>query len=104
MFYIYFLYSENSDIYYVGYTDNYTRRFWEHNNSDKDTYSKKHRPWTLKAVFEVGNDRSIAMQIEKFIKKQKSRKLIERIISGEKLYGILARMVRVPNPFGSEKS
>jgi putative endonuclease len=95
MFYIYFLYSKSSDIYYIGYTDDYARRFGEHNSSDRDTFSKKHRPWDLQAVFEAGTDRGQVLKIERFIKKQKSRKLIERIISGEKLTGVLAQLVRV---------
>ncbi len=97
MFYIYFIYSASSDIYYVGHSDNYSCRLEQHNNSDRDTFSKKHRPWELKAAFEVGNDRGTAIKIERFIKKQKSRKLIERIIKGEKLTGILAQLVRVPH-------
>jgi len=97
MYYIYFIYSEKSDIFYVGHSDNYLKRFNQHNTSDRNTFTRKHRPWVLKAVFECGNDRNIAVKIERFIKKQKSRKLIERIISGEELYGILGRLVRVPH-------
>ena len=97
MFYIYFIYSKSSDIYYVGYSNNYLNRIEQHNNSVRDTFSKKHRPWILKAAFEVGIDRGTAIKIERFIKKQKSRKLIERIIAGEKLTGILAQLVRVPH-------
>jgi len=79
----------------VGYTNDYLRRLSEHNNQDKRTFSSKHRPWILKAVFECGNEESNAMSIEKFIKKQKSRTLIEKIISGVQLTGPLAQLVRV---------
>ncbi|WP_186462327.1 hypothetical protein [Pedobacter suwonensis] len=34
---------------------------------------------------------------ERFIKSQKSRKLIERMVKGEMLTGILAQLVRVPH-------
>jgi putative endonuclease len=34
--------------------------------------------------------------MEKFIKKQKSRKLIEKLIGGTEVNGILAQLVRVP--------
>jgi putative endonuclease len=95
MFYIYFLYSPSSDIYYVGYTNDYTRRLSKHNISDKNTFTSKHWPWQLKAVFECGHDEAIAMNIEKFIKKQKSRALIEKVISGVQLTGPLAQLVRV---------
>jgi putative endonuclease len=36
------------------------------------------------------------MKIEKFIKKQKSRRLIEKLIAGCELEGVLAQLVRVP--------
>jgi putative endonuclease len=71
MFYIYILYSPSSDKYYVGYSNDYERRLIEHNSSPKNTFTSKHRPWHLKAVFACGNIEASAMQIEKFIKKQK---------------------------------
>jgi len=37
------------------------------------------------------------MGIEKFIKKQKSRTLIEKLITGGEFFGILAQLVRVPH-------
>ena len=86
MFSIYFLYSKNSDKYYVGYSDNPDRRLIEHNTKDFNTFTKKHRPWDLAYHFPVSEIRGDAMKIEKFIKKQKSRKLIEGIIN-EKLSG-----------------
>lgn len=73
MFYIYILYSNKSDIYYVGYTVDIERRLEEHNLISENSYTSKHRPWKLEAVFEVGNSRSVAMKIEKHIKKQKNR-------------------------------
>jgi putative endonuclease len=97
MFYIYFLYSTSSGIYYVGYTNDYIKRLSEHNTLDKNTFTSKHRPWQLKAVFECGQDEAVAMKIEKFIKKQKSRALIEKVISCVQLTGPLAQLVRVPN-------
>ncbi len=96
MFYIYILYSQSADKYYVGYTNNVEKRLNEHNSSDRNTYTSKHRPWVLSAAFECGDIAAEAMKIEKFIKKQKSRQLIERIIGGDKLTGILARLVSVP--------
>jgi len=97
MFYLYILYSESSDKYYIGYTRDYRRSFHEHNHSDGDTYTSKHRPWILKAVFACGEIEAEAIRLERFIKKQKSRKLIERIIGGEVLTGILAQLVSVPH-------
>jgi putative endonuclease len=96
MYYIYILYSESSDRYYVGYTSDYKRRITEHNSSERDTYTSKHRPWILKALFECGQDEGTAKKMEVFIKKQKSRKLLEMMATGKNLSGELAQLVRVP--------
>jgi putative endonuclease len=95
-FYIYILYSKLSNIYYVGHTNNYQRRLDEHNNSDHPTFTSKHRPWDLGAVYFCGNTAMVAIKIERFIKKQKSRILIEKLINGQELEGVLAQLVRVP--------
>jgi len=97
MFYIYILYSQSADKFYVGHTEDYLQRLEEHNNSERFTYTSKHRPWELMAVFECGDDRGEAQKIEIFIKKQKSRKLIESMIHGQLLTGLLAQLVRVPH-------
>ncbi len=49
------------------------------------------------ALFECGKNRAIAMKIEKYIKKQKSRTLIEKMINGPELFGVLDQLVRVPH-------
>ena len=68
MYYIYILYAALPDKYYVGYSEDYVRRLQEHNFSEKNTYTKKFRPWVIKAAFECGNDAGEAMKMEKFIK------------------------------------
>ena len=95
MYYIYLLYSPSSDKYYVGTTDDYQKRFHQHNTTERNTYTSKHKPWQPAAVFACGTDRRTAVKIEKFIKKQKSRVFIERIIEGDEFTGILAPLVRV---------
>ena len=95
-FYIYILWSEVSDIYYVGYTSDYEKRLLEHNTSVNRTFTSKHRPWLLRAVFSCGNNESEAIRMERFIKRQKSRKLIEKLIAEDGFTGGLARLVRVP--------
>ena len=98
MLYIYILYSTSSDLYYVGYSDNPVRRLEEHNNSPKSTFTSKHRPWVIKAIFEGGNSSSEAMRMERFIKKQKSRKLIENLRNPDFIpRGELAGLIRVPD-------
>ncbi len=96
MFYLYILYSESFDKYYIGYTDNTVKRLEEHNTSSHNTYTSKHRPWILKATFEVGEIRALAMKIESKIKSLKSRKIIKDLIvhNGDTEY--LKKLVRVP--------
>ena len=70
----------------------------EHNTKPFNTYTSKYRPWVLAAVFECSEDESQAIRIERFIKKQKSRKLIEKLIDpGYLPNGYLAQLVRVPH-------
>ncbi len=95
MYYIYILYSQASDFYYVGYTNDCSRRLKQHNESISNTYTSKHRPWIIKALFECGNDEVEAMRLEKFIKKQKSKVFLQKLINSKtsELTGILARLV-----------
>lgn len=97
MYYIYILYSASSDLYYIGYSNDPLRRVKEHNTKPYNTFTSKHRPWVLKAYFKSGGPESEAMRIERFIKKQKSRKLIERLCDPSFVpTGILAQLVRIP--------
>jgi putative endonuclease len=97
-YYIYILYSIVSNRYYVGYSSNPWNRLIEHNNDLHNTYTSKHRPWELKSVFLVGTVESLAMKIEKLIKKQKSRTLIEKLLDPTFIPdGQLAQLVRVPH-------
>ena len=95
-FYVYILFSPSSDIYYVGSTDNYKRRLEEHNSLSNKKFTSSHRPWQLQLVLDCGNSRSLAVHAERFIKRQKSKLFIQRIINGEVLKGSLAQLVRVP--------
>ena len=66
------------------------------NTSDK--YTGRAKDWVLASVFEVSSKEGEAMKIERFIKKQKSRKLIEQLCDENFVpTGILAQMVRVPH-------
>jgi putative endonuclease len=97
MYYIYILYSEKSNLYYVGYTRDYSRRFHEHNNSDRNTFTAKHRPWKIAAIFKYFGTKAQAITLERFIKKQKSRSLICNLIDENYIpIGKLHQLVRVP--------
>ena len=91
MFYVYILYSEIADKYYVGSTDNPHRRLEEHNITSEHTYTSKYRPWELKAYFKVGESRSTALKIEKHIKKQKSKTYIEELLRRNTISRLIAR-------------
>jgi len=91
MFYVYILYSPSSDIYYVGSTDDVERRLEEHNHLSENTFTSRHRPWHLKAAFEVGRSRTISLKIEKHIKRQKSREYIEAIIERNSIDRLIAK-------------
>ena len=99
MYYLYLLYSVRSDRYYLGITNNPEARLYSHNHSLRKTYTSKHRPWEMQALFEVGEDRSKAVLIERWVKRQKSRALMARMANGDELKeGMLAQLVRVPRP------
>jgi putative endonuclease len=98
MYFIYVIYSPTSDVYYTGYSTNHNRRLEEHNTSTLNTFTSKHRPWILKSVFKCGPDESDAVRLERFIKKQKSRKLLEQLCKPSFIpSGALDQLVRVPH-------
>src|SRR5258708_4183415 len=97
MFYIYILYSGSSDLHYVGYTSDPWRRVIEHNSKEFTTFTSKHRPWELKSVFECSLNENEAIRMERFIKKQKSRRFLELLCQPAFIpTGLLAQLVRVP--------
>jgi putative endonuclease len=84
MFYIYILHSEECGQYYTGHTDDPQRRLQEHNTAPGTSFTSKHRPWNLVASFAVGETRGEAVKIERYIKKQKSRKFLLELIAAQK--------------------
>jgi putative endonuclease len=83
MFSMYILQSSNSGRYYIGHTDEISRRLTEH-NSGMAKYTQREKPWKVVYV-ENFVTRSAAMKRELEIKRKKSRKYIEKLIeSGER--------------------
>lgn len=98
MIYFYIINSITADKFFVGHSENPWERLIEINQNDTDKYTGKHTDWTLAAVFEVSDDKSEVTTIEKFIKKQKTDKLIEKLIAPDFVpTGNLAKLVRVSN-------
>jgi putative endonuclease len=53
----------------------------EHNNPSRpDKYTAKYLPWILVLSFPVSSDRGHAIIVERFIKSQKSRVFLEKLI------------------------
>ena len=96
--YLYIIYSSAIDKYYVGVSANPWHRIEQHNTNSIEKYTGKTQDWQMKAVFFVSEELSEALKIEKFIKKQKSRKLIERLVNSADVVfdGALSQLVRVP--------
>jgi len=81
MFYIYIIYSEKVDKYYVGQTENIEERMMSHNSGISKCTSISN-DWKL-MYSELFDKRDEAIRREKEIKKKKSRKYIEWLILKE---------------------
>ena len=77
--YLYILYSEKLNKFYVGSTPDIDRRVTEHNRG-KEKFTKTGQPWELKYM-EVFTELIDARRREQFIKKKKSRIFIETLIN-----------------------
>ena len=98
MYYLYILYSAEADKYYVGHSSDPWQRLEQHLSNSGEKYTGSYRDWKLVAVFEISSSKGDADKIEKFIKRQKSRALIDKILSsGFVGTGMLAQLVRVPH-------
>ena len=81
MFYTYIIFSESQDKYYTGSCENIENRLNDHLKS-RSAFTKVAKDWVL-VYFENFDSRSLAVQREMEIKKKKSRKYIELLISKE---------------------
>ncbi len=78
-YYVYILYSYKIDKYYIGFTQNPEKRLEFHNSDLNKIWTRKGKPWKQVKVFSFKN-RTQARKAEIFIKKQRNRAFIERII------------------------
>ncbi|MEL7534371.1 MAG: GIY-YIG nuclease family protein [Bacteroidota bacterium] len=79
MVFVYILYSPSRDRYYTGITADLEDRLKRHNQG-RSKSTKSGLPWILK-FWESYESRSEAYQREQAIKRMKSRKYIEELIS-----------------------
>ena len=79
MYTLYILHSKKLDRYYVGFTNDLSRILTEHNRI-KGKYTDSGIPWVLvyKESYALKKD---AMDREKFIKSQKSKKFITELVA-----------------------
>lgn len=77
--YVYILYSEKCNRYYVGRSENVERRLEEHNSGSGGKYTSKCKPWIL-IYTEIYENKILAVNRELEIKNMKSRKYIEQLI------------------------
>jgi len=80
-YHVYILLSLSNGSYYIGYTKDLNKRFLQHNKA-KTGYSAKKIPWEL-VYSESFDDKTEAILRERFIKAQKSRDFIRRLISNQ---------------------
>ncbi len=80
MFCVYIIYSEKLNRFYIGTTDDFYKRLNEHNSSKYiESFTVKGIPWDEYIVID-NLDSKQALDIEKHIKKMKSRKYIENLL------------------------
>lgn len=79
MYFVYILYSDKCNKYYIGQTESLTRRVDEHNQGKGGAFTSACIPWAL-VYHESFESRQEAIKREREIKGKKSRKYIEYLI------------------------
>jgi len=76
--FVYILKSKKNNRYYVGSTNNLERRIAEH-NSGRSKYTSLNVPYELR-FSQIFDSISIARKVENWIKRQKDKDFLERVI------------------------
>ena len=94
MHYVYILYSKKLDRYYVGSTGDVNLRLKIHNNPfETRKFTAKGIPWELRLEIEC-ESKAHSIQLEKLIKRMKSRKFIESLLENDLLVRELLERTR----------
>ena len=81
MFFVYVLYSPNTDKIYIGFTSRPPEvRLFAHNNIEKGSYTSRFRPWNL-LFSEQFETKKEAMEREKQLKGAAGRRFIREFIA-----------------------
>jgi len=67
-YWVYILRCSNQS-YYTGYTDNLEKRFQEHLAGKGSKYTRSFKPLSIAQSWVITGDKSIAMRVERYIKK-----------------------------------
>ena len=78
MFFIYIIYSQKLDKYYIGYTTDIEDRLSKHNRNSKG-FTNTGKPWIL-VYSESFSSKKEAMEREKQLKNWKNRDRLEKLI------------------------
>ena len=92
MHFLYIIYSKKIDKYYVGETSDPQNRLKQHNGHYfKTNFTKAASDWELVLTFQCDTKKN-AVFLERFIKKMKTRRFIEKVIQNpEILIGVLKK-------------
>ena len=77
-YYVYILQSQADDSYYIGYTKDLNKRLFKHNQA-KSGYTSRKIPWII-VYSEFCQEKSDAIKRERFLKNQKSKKFLSRLV------------------------
>ncbi len=85
MHFFYIIYSQDTDKFYIGETHDIISRLEKHNShSYQKSFTKISEDWKIVLEFQC-LDRENALYLEKFVKRMKSRKFIEKIIADNRI-------------------
>ena len=91
--YVYILYSAKLDKYYIGRTEDVELRLKFHNEPiESRKFTAKGIPWELKIAIPC-QSLDQATKLELFIKRMKSKRFVESIISSEELRNDLLKKI-----------
>ena len=83
LYYVYILYSEIANRYYIGSSANPEERVHRH-NAGATLSTKSGRPWKI-VYTEISSSKTEALKREIYLKRMKSRVLIETLIHSKEL-------------------
>ncbi len=95
LYWVYILHCENNS-YYAGYTTDLARRFQEHLAGTAGCkYTRSFKPLVIAQSWQVGGNKSMAMKVERYIKKISRREKLTIIQHPEVLVQVFAAEIPI---------